>query len=96
MYIRTDNLKDEHVRKLADHFADNGFVGQAPIRVNAESFTKGHHLLRVSVPVDVTGVKQLYFESDALAERLETPADRHGGTETQKAVLLRELKKLMS
>ena len=99
MYIRTDNLNDEHVRKLANHFADNGFVGQEPIRVNAESFTKGHHLLRISVPVDVTGTKQLYFESDALAERLETPADRRGGkdvTETQKTVLLKELKKLMS
>ena len=99
MYIRTDNLEEEDVKRLADHFADNGFVGQAPIRVKAESFTKGHHLLRISVPVDVTGVKQLYFESDALAERLDTPSSRRGGgdvTKKQKAILLNELKKLMA
>jgi hypothetical protein len=89
MYIRQEDVDEEHLRKMSNHFADNGFIGQDPVRVTAESFTKGHHLLRITVPVDVTGVKQLFFESDALAEHLDKPANR------QKEFLVSELKKLV-
>ena len=110
LYVRTDNVKEEDMRKLASHLSQNGYTGHEPARVVAESFARGHHLLRVSVPVDVTEAKQLYLEdtgkiimdNNALAERLGVPAERLSRKEREEAIqyeektiLVNKLKKLL-
>lgn len=68
LYVRFDNVKEEDISRLADYLANNPFARKA--HAAAESFARGHHQLRITIDMDVSGTKQLYLESNTLAEHL--------------------------
>lgn len=95
LYVRTDNIKEEQIVKLSQHLRENGYIGQDMVRVIPESFARGHHLLRISIPVDVTGSKQIYLESNALAERLNDPSIKDTRKEREEDIRRKEKKFLI-
>jgi len=100
LYVRTDNVKYEQIDRLASHLADNGYTGQEAVRVVPESFARGHHLLRLSIPVDTTEAKQAFtsedgtltIENNALAENLDKPSDKMSREDRERLVELEEKK----
>jgi hypothetical protein len=102
IYSRMDNISKREIQNLASVLEDNQFVGFEPVEVVAESYSKGHHVLRITVPVAVSGVKQLYFEDSSLYENLKKPFNRTTKTTTtrneemiKKKFLLENLKKTL-
>ncbi|MHA1684514.1 MAG: hypothetical protein ACTSUE_26485 [Promethearchaeota archaeon] len=68
MYIRMDWVRDRHIEDLANVLADNMYTERVTVR--AESFARGHHLLRITPYMIVAGTKQLYLDSNVLSERM--------------------------
>ena len=85
LFTRLDAVQDEEIEKLAEYLADNGYARKAEVR--AESFARGHHLLRITIDMDVSGAKQLYLDSNTLAERMSE--------EKMNDVLISELEALL-
>ena len=68
MFTRTDFVEKSHIAQLATLLADNGYA--RAVRVSAESFARGHHLLRITIDMDVSGGKELSLDSNTLSERM--------------------------
>jgi hypothetical protein len=68
LYTRMDWVRDRHIEDLAKVLANNMYTERVTVR--AESYARGHHLLRITPYMIVTGTKQLYLDSNVLAERL--------------------------
>lgn len=73
LYTRVDWVRDRHIEDLAKVLSNNMYTERVTVRV--ESFARGHHLLRITPYMIVTGTKQLYLDSNVLSERM-TSQDR--------------------